>query len=99
MAGDGTINSGTAKKLIAECATGACDPEVIVKERGLAQISDPETLTRLLKEALENNPKAVADFRAGKTAAAKSIIGAVMAKSGGKANPALCSQLLDTLLK
>ena len=99
MAGDGVINSGTAKKLIAECSAKDDDPEEIVKARGLAQISDAKTLTALLKEAMDANPKAVADFRAGKTAAAKSIVGAVMAKSGGRANPALCGQLLDELLK
>lgn len=44
MSGDGTINSSTAKKLVKTLFEKDADPEIIVKENDLAQISDPEIL-------------------------------------------------------
>ena len=92
--GERVINSATAKKLIARLVEGDFDPVEIVAREGLAQIRDSATLQRLIDEVLEENPRAVADYRNGKTAALRALQGQVMAKSGGRADPVLLESLL-----
>ena len=65
----------------------------------LAQINDEELLGRLVAEAVAANPKAVADVKRGKPAAAKSIVGVVMGKTAGKGNPVIINRLLEEELK
>jgi len=99
MLGSGKINSSTAKKLLAEVWETCADPAAIVKERGLEQISDKEILAEHVKKAIADNPKSVADYLKGKAAAPKAIIGGVMAATGGKANPVIVSELVDSELE
>ncbi len=99
MMGDGKINSGTAKKLAIEVWTADIDPEAAVEARGLAQINDAAVISEWIRQALAESPSLLTDYRAGKTKAATALIGCVMAKSQGKANPALLSQLVMEYLK
>lgn len=98
MSGDGTINSSTAKKLVKTLFEKDADPEVIVKENDLAQISDPEILGKYVDEAIESDPKTVAAVKAGRTNAAKALMGKIMAKTGGKGNPVKINELLEAAL-
>lgn len=98
MSGDGTINSSTAKKLVKTLFEHDADPEVIVKENDLAQISDPEILGKFVDEAIEADPKTVAAVKAGRTNAAKALMGKIMAKTGGKGNPVKINELLEAAL-
>lgn len=99
MLGGGRINSSTAKKLLTEVWETSGDPEVIVRERNLEQISDRAVLLGYVKDAVENNPKSVADYLKGKASAPKAIIGSVMSATGGKANPVIVSELVDAELE
>ena len=63
------------------------DPEAIVKERGLGAVSDASTLEAFVDQAIAANPGPVADFKAGKKAAAGFFVGQVMKLSKGKADP------------
>ena len=99
LMGDGTINSGTAKKLAIEVWNDDIDPAEAVKERGLAQINDAAVITGWVKQALEESPGLVQDYRAGKTKAASALIGRAMAKSQGKANPVLLNRIAMELLQ
>ena len=99
LVGDDVINSSTAKKLIKELFETDASPKALVEERGLAQINDEELLGRLVAEAVAANPKAVADVKRGKPAAAKSIVGVVMGKTAGKGNPVIINRLLEEELK
>ena len=99
LMGDGTVNSGTAKKLACEVWKENIDPVSAVAERGLAQMNDPAVITEWVRQALEESPKLVADYRAGKTKAASALIGRAMAKSQGKANPVLLGQIAMELLQ
>jgi len=63
------------------------NPEDVAKEKGLLQVSDDSALDRWIDEAIEKNPKVVADFKSGKEAAAMFLVGQVMRQSKGKANP------------
>ena len=68
--------------------------ETIVKEQGLVQISDTGALEAMVDEAIAENPKAVADFKSGNKKAMGAMIGQIMKKSHGKANPRMVSGIL-----
>ena len=89
-----TINGPTAKALLPELFTHGGDPEAIVKERGLAQVSDTAAIEALVDAALTDNPKVVADYKAGKQAALGFLVGQVMKRSKGKASPQIVQKLL-----
>jgi aspartyl-tRNA(Asn)/glutamyl-tRNA(Gln) amidotransferase subunit B len=69
-----------------------------VQREGLTQVADAGALEAMVDAAIAANPRAVQDFRKGKTAAAKAIVGQVMKASGGKANPAMVSRLVEQKL-
>lgn len=99
MLGEGRINSNTAKKLLTEVWETGADPVQLVKERNLGQISDRATLLAYVQAAIADNPKSVADYFSGKTAALKAIVGKIMSATGGKANPVIVNELLDAELE
>ena len=70
----------------------------IVRREGLTQVADAGALAALVADAIAGNPRAVEDYRKGKTAAGKAIVGQVMKASGGKANPAMVSKLVEAEL-
>jgi aspartyl-tRNA(Asn)/glutamyl-tRNA(Gln) amidotransferase subunit B len=90
----GTINGPTAKELLAELYVGGGDPEKLVDERGLAQVSDESALAAAVDAAIAANPQAADDFRGGKEAALGRLVGAVMRATGGKAAPQAVNRLL-----
>ena len=93
------INSGTARKLFSRVFRSNEDPVAIVDREQLRQVSDPALLESMLREAIDANPRGIADYKKGKTAAIKSYLGAVMAKTSGRANPVLLSSVLDRLVE
>jgi aspartyl-tRNA(Asn)/glutamyl-tRNA(Gln) amidotransferase subunit B len=95
---DGTISGKIAKDVFARMLTSGEDAATIVKREGLTQVADAGALERLVDQAIAGNPKAAADFKAGKTAAAKALVGQVMKASGGKANPAMVARLVQEKL-
>ena len=98
LSGDGVINSATVKKLIKELWEADFDVEEKVDREGLAQVSDEAVILNWVQEAIQQNPKSVADYKKGKKAAAKAIVGKVMAVSGGKANPTVVDRLVEAQL-
>ena len=95
---DRTLNSTKAKEVFEMMFESGGDPADIVKEKGFAQVSDSDELDRLVARAMEENPKSVADYRSGKKAAAKFLVGQVMRLSKGKANPQIVGKLLEDRL-
>ena len=93
-----TINGPTAKELLEELFAKGGDPDAIVKERGLAQVSDTGAVEAFAQQAIDANPKPVAEFRAGKKASLQFLVGQVMKLSKGKANPKLAAEALAKLL-
>jgi aspartyl-tRNA(Asn)/glutamyl-tRNA(Gln) amidotransferase subunit B len=78
--------------------TSGRDAEAIVQEKGLKQESDSGAIEALAKQAVEANPKAVAEYRAGKTTSINFLKGQVMKLSQGKANPSVVNDILERLL-
>ena len=87
LAASGTINGPTLKELLPEIFEKGGDPEAIVRERGLGAVSDAAALEAFVDQAIAANPNVVADFKAGKKAAAGFFVGQVMKLSKGKADP------------
>ncbi|MBI3970319.1 MAG: Asp-tRNA(Asn)/Glu-tRNA(Gln) amidotransferase subunit GatB [Chloroflexi bacterium] len=71
-------------------------PQAVVKEKGLAQVSDVAELKTVVERVLAapQNQKAIADYRAGKQTALGFLVGAVMKETRGKANPGMVNGLL-----
>jgi len=90
----GAISGKIGKQVFAEMFAGGKDPEVIVEEKGLLQISDEGELDKIVEQVISENPGSVADFRGGKEKAIGFLVGQVMKITQGKANPGLVNQLL-----
>ncbi|MGP6155984.1 MAG: Asp-tRNA(Asn)/Glu-tRNA(Gln) amidotransferase GatCAB subunit B, partial [Vulcanimicrobiaceae bacterium] len=93
-----TINSKTAKELLARLWSEGGSPKGIVEAEGLGQVSDVSAIDAIVAGVLEGNPKVVADFRAGKMKVMGFLVGQVMKQSGGKANPTLAEERLRARL-
>ena len=91
---DGTLSSKLAKKVFKELIEKGGDPEKIVKEKGLVQISDEATLLKLVTETLDEHPQSIIDFKNGKDRAIGFLIGQIMKKTKGQANPPLLNKIL-----
>jgi aspartyl-tRNA(Asn)/glutamyl-tRNA(Gln) amidotransferase subunit B len=94
----GVISTRQAKEVFAEMFASRKAASIIVEEKGLKQESDTGALEAYCRQAIEANPRAVAEFRAGKVASINFLKGQVMKLSQGKANPALVGDLLAKLL-
>ncbi|KKB35724.1 Asp-tRNA(Asn)/Glu-tRNA(Gln) amidotransferase subunit GatB [Bacillus thermotolerans] len=95
----GTISSKIAKKVFKELVEKGGDPEKIVKEKGLVQISDESELLKFVTEAIDANPQSVEDFKNGKNKAIGFLVGQIMKASKGQANPAVLNKLLMEEIK
>jgi aspartyl-tRNA(Asn)/glutamyl-tRNA(Gln) amidotransferase subunit B len=95
----GQISGKMGKDVFIEMFQSGKSPSVIVKEKGLVQVSDAGAIEGFIEEAIARNPKSVADFRAGNEAAINFLKGQVMKLSKGKANPQLVGDILLRKLK
>ena len=95
---DGTISSKIAKKVFQELMKNGGDPKVIVKEKGLIQLSDPAQLLPIINEVLDNNAQSIEDFKNGKDRAVGFLVGQIMKATKGQANPGVVNQLLKQKL-
>jgi aspartyl-tRNA(Asn)/glutamyl-tRNA(Gln) amidotransferase subunit B len=95
----GTINTATAKTVLEEMWQSGNAPEVIITEKGLAQISDDSALREMAVKIIADNPSAVADYKAGKEQSLKFLVGQMMKVSKGRANPAVASDIILRKLK
>lgn len=91
---DGTISSKMAKKVFAELVENGGDPEKVVKEKGLVQISDEGQLKEIIGKVLDENEQSVTDYKNGKAKAQKFLVGQVMKATKGQANPPMVNKIL-----
>lgn len=92
------ISSKIAKELFEIALEDSRDPEIIVKEKNLLQVSDTSEIEKMVDEALASNQKMIDDYNAAdegrKPRVLKGLIGQVMKLSKGKANPELVNELV-----
>lgn len=98
MVDSGKISSAQAKELVDDIMQGR-DPEQAAEAKGLKQVSDSGALSAMVNEVLDANPQAIEDFRSGKDRAVGFLVGQVMKKSRGQANPGMVNQLISAELK
>ncbi|TYO96869.1 Asp-tRNA(Asn)/Glu-tRNA(Gln) amidotransferase subunit GatB [Desulfallas thermosapovorans] len=90
----GTISNKIGKEVFEVMFEEGKDPEQIVKERGLSQISDQGQLAQIIDEVIAKNPKSVADYQSGKKQAIGFLVGQVMKATRGQANPGVVNSML-----
>jgi aspartyl-tRNA(Asn)/glutamyl-tRNA(Gln) amidotransferase subunit B len=92
------LNSNTAREVFAIMLAEGGRAGEIVAARGLAQVSDSGAIETIVDEVIAGNAKVVEDFRGGKAAAFKFLVGQVMKLSKGKANPQMAGEMLQRKL-
>lgn len=96
---EGKINNNTGKKVLREMFDTGKEPETIVKEQGLIQISDEGELISIIEKILDENPQSIEDFKNGKDRAIGFLVGQIMKASKGKANPQIVNKILGEKLQ
>ncbi|MCP8617861.1 Asp-tRNA(Asn)/Glu-tRNA(Gln) amidotransferase subunit GatB [Salirhabdus salicampi] len=90
----GTISSKIAKKVFSELVEKGGDPEKIVKDKGLVQISDEGQLTEIISRILDENEQSIIDYKNGKDRALGFLVGQVMKQTKGQANPQMVNKII-----
>ncbi|WP_342271163.1 Asp-tRNA(Asn)/Glu-tRNA(Gln) amidotransferase subunit GatB [Candidatus Tisiphia endosymbiont of Parasteatoda lunata] len=96
---DGVISGKIAKVVFETMFETGEQPEKIIKEKGLVQMSDSGILSAIINEILSENPDSVAAYKSGKDKLFGFFVGQVMKKTEGKANPSLVNDLLKEKLQ
>ena len=95
---DGKITSKQGKEVFAEMMATNKMPSVIIKEKGMEVVSDVGEIDKIVQDVIAANPKAVEDFKGGKTNVVGWLMGQVMKQSHGKANPKQATEILNKYL-
>jgi len=91
---NGTITGSIAKTVFEEMFATGKNPEEIVDEKGLKQLSNEDELRKIALKVIEDNPKSVEDYKNGKDKAIGFLVGQIMKATKGKANPQLANKIL-----
>ena len=92
------ISNLSAKSVLTGMINTAKSAATIIKEKNLIQISDSDTLVAIAQEVIKENQKSVNDYKQGKASALMFLVGQVMKKSQGKANPKVVQDILKKAL-
>ncbi len=95
---DGTISNFAAKEVFKTLWSEGGDPDAIIEEKGLKQISDVGTLEAMIDKIIANNAAQVAEYRSGKEKVFGFFVGLAMKASKGSANPAQMQEILKRKL-
>lgn len=96
----GTINDNIAKlEVLEELLSKGTDTEQIIKQKGLAQITDEGALKQIVKETLQENSEQLKQLKEGKEKVRGYFVGQVMKKTNGKASPSIVNNLISEFLK
>lgn len=91
---NGTITGSIAKTVFEEMFATGKNPEEIVEEKGLKQLSNEDEIREIALKVIEDNPKSVEDYKNGKDKAIGFLVGQIMKATKGKANPQLANKIL-----
>ena len=98
MIGDSKISTPAAKSLLKKMFETGGDPSQLVEAEGLAQQFDEAELEKIAKEIIEQNPKAVEDYKKGKPNALQFLVGQMMGRTKGAVNPEVARKILEKSL-
>ncbi len=94
----GMIGSRQAKEVLRKMFDTGLDPEEIVQTEGLETVSDSGELEKIAKEVLEKNPKAIEDYKKGKTASLQFLVGQAMGRLKGRGNPEMLRNIFKNAM-
>ena len=94
LVADGTISGKQAKTVFEDMLSSGKEPAKIVEEKGMKQVTDEGAILALVTEVLDANLKSIEDYKAGKDRAIGFLVGQVMKKSRGTANPKRTNELI-----
>ena len=90
----GTISGSIAKKVFEEMIQSRKEPQEIVEEKGLMQVSDESAIKEVVDKIISANPQSIADYKAGKDRALGFLVGQCMKEMKGKGNPQILNKLI-----
>ncbi|MQF93356.1 MAG: Asp-tRNA(Asn)/Glu-tRNA(Gln) amidotransferase subunit GatB [SAR202 cluster bacterium] len=93
------INNKILKTVFEEMWNTGSKPEDIISSKNLGIISNTDELERTISTIIDNNPKAVEDFKAGKEQSKKFLLGQVMRETKGQADPKVSAELINKILE
>ncbi len=93
------ISSRAAKDVLIHMVEVGGDPSTIVKDKGLAMVSDEKSLEEMAKRIISENPKAIEDYKKGKQNSIQFLVGQMMKETKGAASPELARTLLTKLIE
>lgn len=100
LVNEGVVTNNMAKTEIFDAMYGTGkDPEKIIEEKGLKQVSNADELETLCRKVIDENPGPVSDFKGGKQNAFGFLVGKAMQKTAGQGNPKIINEILRKLLK
>ncbi len=91
----GELTSRMAKDIMEDLVTTDMDPRAIMEKRGMKQVSDAGSLLPVIQGIVANNPKAVSDYKSGKTNASQFLFGLAMKELKGQGNPDAIRKILE----
>ena len=89
-----TISGKIAKDVLPAMFETGKTADVIVKEKGLVQVTDTKLIEEAADKVIAANAKSAEDFKAGKQQALGFLVGQLMKLTQGKANPKLANEIL-----
>ncbi|MDI6640811.1 MAG: Asp-tRNA(Asn)/Glu-tRNA(Gln) amidotransferase subunit GatB [Elusimicrobiota bacterium] len=92
------ISNNIAKDVLDEMFATGKGAEEIIAEKGLLQIVDAEVIEKIIDEVIKENAKAVGEYKSGKKQVFGALVGAVMKKTSGRANPEIVNKILKSKL-
>lgn len=95
MVSDKEISSQQAKGVFTESLETGKSPHDIASSKGLKQITDEGEIIKVANEVLDENPDVILQYKNGKTNMVNYLVGQVMKKTGGKANPSLARDVMS----
>lgn len=98
MVDDDKVNQNTAKEVLEESFKTGTAPQKIIDDEGLSKISDRDKLQGLVEQVLDENGDAVEDYKNGKDQVLGFLIGQLMQKTDGQADPGKARELLQQQL-
>ncbi len=87
------ISGKQGKEIFDEVMQGK-DPSQLIEEKGMKQVSDGDFIQSLIEETLNEQPQSIEDYKNGKDRAVGFLVGQVMKKSKGQANPAMTNKMI-----
>jgi len=91
---DGVVSNLVGKEVLTFMLDEGIDADAVIKEKGMAQVSDDSALLVIIDEVIAQNPAVVEQIKSGKPNAAGFLVGQAMKKSGGRANPKKLNELI-----